>query len=101
MACVFCNTDTITCNRQQVTLYCTGKKMSDSQCYACLECIQNVSKTATVITENDKYLSCPGCQSRILSYSYPFGTGIKLFQLNSDENLLNYYSGLGGIKFSN
>jgi len=96
MNCVFCNNSAT----QRVTLYCTGKKMSDSQCNACLECMQNAAKTATVITDNDKYLNCPGCQSRILSYSYPFGTGIKLFQFDADENRLNYFSGLGGIKFS-
>lgn len=106
MNCVFCNTNPIAIDLTHTTLYCSNKTISDStQCHACLNCIQNMSNIAIPTYGCDKYIVCPGCNSRILSYSYQNGNkennSLLLYKFDTNENMLNLFSGLGGVKFSN
>lgn len=95
--CVFCKSNVNTVNH--ATLYCSGKLMSEPQCYACLTCVQNTETASICVTENDKYLMCPCCNYRILSYSYQNDKSVKIHRFDADENILNYFSGTGGLKF--
>lgn len=98
MTCVFCK-NKIKNTVDRAILYCDGKLISDVQCSACLTCVQNAANAAVCVTENDKYLICPCCNYRILSYSYQNDKSVKIQRFNADENILNYFSGTGGLKF--
>lgn len=101
MTCIFCKEEQSNKNETPVaTLYCKGKYISDAQCVSCLSCIRKKENTIKNNTYGDKYLMCPGCNSRILSYSYTDNSITKFHSFDTNENILNYFSGTGGLKFS-